>query len=140
MKPLTAIHSSKFPMLKTAVTRGAALFGMAGFVSTAMGDTVIDTILGWNGSASVSAFGLPNTATYGQTVTVPLSDPYLSSFTFEFNLPASNTFKGYVFAWDGTKAAGPSLYTSPTMSTAGTGFQAVTFNTGLFSLDRKSVV
>lgn len=50
-------------------------------------DTVITTLPDWNGSLSVSSFGYPNTATYGQTITAPLVDTVLTSFSFEMNLP-----------------------------------------------------
>jgi hypothetical protein len=112
----------------------AALIGLTGLITNAMADTVIDTTLGWDGSSAVAPFGLPDTATYGQTITVPLTDTSLTSFSFEMNQPASDIFKGYVFAWDGLKASGSSLYTSPVMSTSGSGFQEITFNTGGLSL------
>jgi len=95
---------------------------------------VIDTIGGWNGAAAISAFGTPSTATYGQTLIVPGTSSSLTSFAIEMNVPATETFKGYVYAWDGNKAVGPQLYSSAVISTAGSGFQAVTFNTGTLAL------
>lgn len=115
--------------------RCAALIGLASLVADAMADTVIDTTSGWNGLAFVAPFGLPNTATYGQTVTVPLTNSSLTSFAFEMRQPASATFEGYVMAWNGSMATGSPLYTSPIMSTSsGISFQEITFNTGSLSL------
>ena len=91
----------------------------------------IDTLASWDGSSFISSFGIPNTQTYGQTVTVPLGLPVLQSFSFELKLPATLAFRGEVYAWDGTKAAGPDLFESGVTSTADSSvFQLITFNTG----------
>jgi hypothetical protein len=92
---------------------------------------VIDTSGAWDGSSFVMQFGVPNTATYGQTITVPLGSSRLQSFSFAMNLPATTIFRGEVYAWDGSKATGPSLYESGPRTTGGSGsFQWITFNTG----------
>jgi VPDSG-CTERM motif len=135
MKQSAMLHSSNPMTQKLMRIFGSALFGLASLVSSAVADTILNMTPGWNGSSGVYNFGLPNTATYGQTVTAPLLDSYLSSFSFEMALPSSATFKGYVFAWDGNKATGSTLYTSPVMSTLGGGFQEITFNTGVVSLN-----
>jgi hypothetical protein len=109
-------------------------WGVAFLAASAQAQTTIDTTPFWNGTDDVYPFGLPYTATYGQTITVPLSDPYLTSFSFEMNLPATVLFQGYVYAWNGTEASGTALYTSSVTFTAGTGFQEVTFDTGTLSL------
>jgi uncharacterized repeat protein (TIGR01451 family) len=88
----------------------------------------VNTIPAWDGSSSVAFFGIPDTATYGQTITAPAGGTLLTSFTFEMNLPATVAFRGEVYAWNGTMATGSSLFESPVMSTAGAGFQAITFN------------
>jgi hypothetical protein len=109
------------------------LLGGAGQVQAV---TTIDTTPYWDGSSSVAEFGYPDTATYGQVVTAPLtSDTVLKSFSFYMNLPDTCTFRGYVYLWDGSKAAGSALYESPTMSTTGSGnFEEITFNTGGIAL------
>jgi hypothetical protein len=92
--------------------------------------TTIDTITGWDGTSTVSSFGIANTATYGQVVTAPPGETSLTSFSFEMNLPSTVAFRGEVYAWDSVngRATGPSLYESAPTQTAGAGFQIVTFN------------
>ena len=108
--------------------------------SGSQADTVITTLPDWNGSLSVSSFGYPNTATYGQTITAPLVDTVLTSFSFEMNLPgiasapANTLFKGYVYAWDGDSASGAQLFTSPEVDRSINGFQLITFDTGGIAL------
>jgi hypothetical protein len=109
----------------------AALVASTGMAKAQL---TIDTTPFWDGFANVYPFGLPNTASYGQTITTPLLDPILSSFSFELNLPATTEFQGYVFVWNGAEASGTALYTSGVTSTAGTGFQQITFTTGDLSL------
>jgi hypothetical protein len=113
----------------------AVCSSLAAASATAWAETVIDTTSAWDGSSTVCAFGRPNTATYGQVVTVPSQDPVLDSFTFYINdFTGSGTtvvFRGEVYAWDGTKATGPNLWegaprTLPLLGTP----QEVTFNTG----------
>jgi hypothetical protein len=106
----------------------------------------------WTPSAGISGnFGVSGastlpTPTYGQTVTVPLTDTRLQSFTFYLDLPPSLTFRGEVYAWTpGTtdpnnqyamgSATGSALWESDPMQTASfgnncTSMHAVTFNTG----------
>jgi hypothetical protein len=95
----------------------------------------INTISGWDGSTYVSSFGVLNTATYGETVTVATGATKLNSFSFEIGGCTGNvTFRGSVYAWDGTKATGPSLFVSPTMTVSGTPYQLVTISTGGITL------
>jgi hypothetical protein len=96
----------------------------------------IDTVASWDGSSFISSFGIPNTQTYGQTVTVPVGLPVLQSFSFEMELPPPLAFRGEVYAWDGTKAAGPNLFESDVTSTTtgGNVFQLITFDTGGIAL------
>jgi hypothetical protein len=96
----------------------------------------INTIPSWNGSNFISSFGVPNTATYGQTITVAAGSGPLNSFSFEIgNCGANVTLRGSVYAWDGAKATGPSLFTSPAQTiTNNNAFQLVTFTTGGITL------
>jgi hypothetical protein len=105
------------------------LFGSIGQIQAV---TTIDTTPYWNGSDYVWEFGYPNTATYGQVITAPsTSDTVLKSFSFYMNLPSTCTFRGYVYAWDGSKATGSVLYESETRWTSGSGdFEEVAFETG----------
>ncbi|MFQ6332653.1 PEP-CTERM sorting domain-containing protein [Methylophilus sp. 3sh_L] len=89
--------------------------------------TVIDTTTG--GYVSVSPFGEPTTATFGQTITTDSSGGYLDNFSF-YMTGLSENFKAYVYAWDGFKAVGNALYDSATtnIGNPGSTFQEVTFN------------
>ena len=106
-----------------------AAFSLPGFANT-----FVSTLGAWNGFTAQSFFGMPNSQTYGQVINVPLIDTHLASFQFEMNLPASISFRGEVYAWDGSKASGSSLFQSAPTSTAGTGMQLITFNTGALPL------
>ncbi len=81
----------------------------------------------------ISSFGRPNTATYGQTVTVPAGTQTLTGFTFRLHeLPSGVLFRGFVYAWDpaAKKAVGPQLYESDMRTPRGKNVQDVTFDTG----------
>jgi hypothetical protein len=90
----------------------------------------ISTLPSWDGSTSVSAFGYPDSATYGQTVTATSQSNVLNSFAFEMSVRSSLSFRGEVFAWDGTKATGSALFESAVKHTTSSAFQLVTFDTG----------
>jgi PEP-CTERM motif len=88
--------------------------------SHARSDVIIDT----TGSATgeIIPFGVPNTATYGQLVTVPSApNTDLVSFGFLIDGPNTETFKTYVYAWDGSEATGSALYTSAVQTLTGAG-------------------
>ncbi len=100
----------------------------------AYADTIIDTTPSWTG-IPVSPFGSPDTETYGQTITVPLLDPVLLSWTFYMEQSTSIHFQGEVYAWNGHMATGPSLFESAVMTTTDpNASQAVTFDTGGLTL------
>jgi len=89
----------------------------------------------------IQSFGEFNSATYGQTITVPGADNVLDSFSFwvdDFVNPDYVDFAGYVMAWDGAKTTGPILWNSATMSTTNNGGlggnEKFTFNTGGLAL------
>jgi hypothetical protein len=96
----------------------------------------VNTIPAWNGTGFISAFGVVNTATYGQTITIPAGAGPLTDFTFQIGqCSAEVLFRASVYAWDGQKATGPSLYTSAvTTIPADAAFHAFTFNTGNLAL------
>ncbi len=107
--------------------KSVAFLALVGAAS-AYGQT-ISTLSSWDNTTGYSPFGYPNTATYGETFVAPGSALY--DITFELNTPASDTFKGYLFAWSGSAVTGSALYTSDVMSTTGSGsYEAVTFNVG----------
>jgi len=90
---------------------------------------------------TTTTFGEPDSATYGQTVTVPAIDNQLNSFSFwlsDWQNPDFVDFAAYVMQWDGTKAAGSVLWQSAPQSTTNNGgaggFELFTFNTGRLEL------
>jgi hypothetical protein len=92
----------------------------------------INTIRAWDGSSYVHAFGTPETATYGQTITAPSNTPRLRSFRFVVRLDATVKFRGYVYQWDplAQRAKGVARWSSLTGQTSGYTWQTVTFDTG----------
>jgi hypothetical protein len=109
-----------------------ALLMLAAAPSPAQG---INTIPLWNGTDFISSFGVPNTATYGQTITVS-SNATINSFAFEIGYCGADvTMRGEVYAWDGAKATGSALFESaPYTLPNSASFQLVSFNTGSLSL------
>jgi PEP-CTERM motif len=104
---------------------------LLGITGSARANTVIDTTPLWNGVNPVTSFGVPDTQTYGQIITVPTLDSSLNSWTFYMKLSTSLQFQGEVYAWNGTMATGPNLFESPVMTTSNASiFEAITFNTG----------
>jgi hypothetical protein len=83
------------------------------------------------------AWGYPDTATFGQTIVAPQGDTVLDSFTFHLTArpdpltglppttPATIDYRAYVYAWDGTKAVGPAVWSSGTQSVTIADFSAV---------------
>ena len=92
--------------------------------------TAIDTTPSWNGSDDINAFGDPNTATYGQTITAPAGGAVLTDFTFYMKVPSTCVFRGEVYAWDGSKAVGSALWEGAPTTTNDAAFNPVTFNPG----------
>lgn len=85
-------------------------------------------------------FGSPDTATYGQTLSVE-PDSVLTGFTLYLNSTPYNAtlnLRGYVASWDGEKA-GTILYTSATrQAKAYDGMLAFSFDTGALALNQGS--
>ena len=104
-----------------AAACAAALTTLASGPATAAG-----TYKFWDGSSEVTAFGCPNTTTYGQVITIPADKHFLNKIVFSFiNLNSgSMVLRGEVYAWDGAKATGSALWEgSP---------RTVAFNDGVF--------
>lgn len=118
-------------MKRLLISVSFVLLMLLGSFGQLQASTTIDTTPYWNGSTFISSFGYPNSSTYGQVITAPTNtDTVLQSFSFHMNLPATCTFNGYVYAWDGTKATGTALYKSSTMATLGSGsFEKIVFKT-----------
>ena len=91
----------------------------------------IDTTPGWNGTSFISSFGVPNTATYGQTVTVGERSRSLSGFSFQVQLTSGGptTMRGLVYAWDDVnqRATGPALFQSAPVVVSNAAFTSYSF-------------
>lgn len=96
----------------------------------------IDTHPAWNGSQFISSWGVPNTATYGQTITPTAGQTRLSGFTFNLFQAGGATapqYQAFVYAWDGTNSriTGSALFTSGVFTApTGAAFTPVSINTG----------
>ena len=104
--------------------------------STSMANLIIDTRP--SATATISPFGLGHNATFGQTITVPLTDSSLESFTLQMKQNLANNIiqcAAYVFAWDAinSRATGPAIFSSSPLSLTAT-MQDYTFNTGGLAL------
>lgn len=105
-------------------------FGMTVAITSAANATVIDTTA--SATSTITAFGAPDTATYGETFTVG-TDTILNSFSLYLSSRAAGNgaldLRGYVASWDGSKATNI-LYTSATVKkNASSNLQEFTFNT-----------
>jgi hypothetical protein len=73
----------------------------------------VNTIPSWNGTDYIWSFGVPDTATYGQTITVGVNAGSLNSFAFQIgNCSADVSLRASIYAWNGTMATGSSLWQS----------------------------
>jgi outer membrane autotransporter protein len=127
-------------MARRMLSRRQLLCGVAllALGSPAMADN-IDTTPAWDGTNSVSPWGVTNTATYGQTITPVVGQTILTGFTFELARTSGTApqFQGYVYQWDSVtnRIVGSALFASPLMTApSGTGFTPVTINTGNVTL------
>jgi hypothetical protein len=113
----------------------AASVVLAAAASVVRADVFIDTTPAW-GTQGFCCFGIPNTQTYGQTVSVPLNgNSVLESFTFYMKIPNTLAIRGEVYAWDGTRAVGHNLFESPVVNGFGTGsWYTYEFDTGGLAL------
>jgi hypothetical protein len=106
------------------VTRAVATATVATVVFVALGSTTataatdratINTFRKWNGKDEIQApFGRPVNSTFGQTITVPAGFSHLNKFTFAWSnlsfIGGTMVVRAEVYAWDGAKATGPSLF------------------------------
>jgi hypothetical protein len=102
--------------------------------SPSFASTLINTRPAWDGVQYIWPFGVPNTQTYGQLVTVPAGESSLTSFGFWIDDQGTAApFLGEVYAWDSVnmRATGAALWESGPMSTVGhVGFNLYTLATG----------
>lgn len=118
-------------VLKSIVKWAAAMAVGVG-ASGAMAYTAIDTNPSWDGVQFINSFGNPNTATYGQIITVPAGESVLTSFSFQINDQGTAfPMQAEVYAWDSvnSRATGAARYESAPVNTAGVNaFRRFTFN------------
>ena len=82
---------------------------------------------------TISSFGYPETATYGETFAGPATDTTLNDFSLFLNSGLSGgQLEGYIGTWTGSRA-GSILYTSAPVTPTGN-IQTFTFDTGGLSL------
>jgi hypothetical protein len=122
------------PLLRVAATVSAVAIALVAIGSTAASagtaKATIDTFPSWDGSTVARPFGCPDTTTYGQAITVPAGKTHLNKFTFAWINLTSGTMvvQAEVYAWNGKKATGPSLYRKKrTISFQDNLFHLVTF-------------
>ncbi|QOG20346.1 MULTISPECIES: autotransporter outer membrane beta-barrel domain-containing protein [Bradyrhizobium] len=127
--------------MKSLVTRKALWLGSAAFLAlgTSAQAQNIDTMPQWNGTSFISSWGVPNTATYGQTFTPTSGQTRLSGFNFQLSLPFGTApqYQAFVYAFDPTTQhiTGSALFSSGIMTApSGSAYQTVSINTGGVSL------
>lgn len=123
----------------------AAVVGMTGFINgNSAYAATINTAPSWDGSTSISPWGVPDTSTYGQTFTVTGSDNVLQSFSFQIAQTSTPIpFAAYVAEWAGGlngNIVGSLLYNSgeKLFSNVSSGFQQLIINTGGIQLNTSS--
>jgi hypothetical protein len=126
----------------STLSKAVAAVGIAS-VATMVGVTpasaapTIDSYSVWNGTDFVWPFGQPDTATYGQTVTIPAGKTTPKKFAF-WMAPNSGEgtlkIRGAIYAWDGDSASGSAVWESKkpknvTFSPSDPTYQKVQFKT-----------
>lgn len=129
-------YSSIFVFLTLALLGGIAATAL--LTTPAIAQT-IDTTTSWNGSDSNAPWGVPDSATYGQTITPTAQQTFLTSFTFELRQVAGGDvqYQAFVYQWDSAnrQITGPALFSSPVLTApVAAGFVPVTIDTGSVQL------
>ncbi len=100
---------------------------LVALVALPAGAQQINTYPGWNGSDTISSFGYPNTATYGEAITTPAGASNVSSISFWLNEATGFEFQAFIAPWDNNNYLIPgglagATYLSPiqTVSSGGT--------------------
>lgn len=110
-------------VLAAAMAAGLAAPAAAATIST-LGDQ----------NGTVWEWGLPDTTWYGQTVTFDAAVT-MNSFTFRLDdIGRSIGYTAYVYAWDGSAAAGAALFSASGATLGASGFNDYTTGTGALGL------
>ena len=117
---------------KRSVLLGGIAFLALGIPASAQ---IIDTTPQWDGITDITDWGVPTTATYGQTITATATQARLSSFTFQLShgLGPAPQYQAFVYQWDpaNQRISGNALFSSGVLTApSGAAFTPVTINTG----------
>src|SRR5208283_6178625 len=86
----------------------------------------IQTDPGWNGSNTISSFGYPNTATYGEAITTPAGGLSVLSASVWLNEATGFQWQMFIAPWDNNNYLIPgglagAIYLSPVQTVASGG-------------------
>ena len=99
----------------------------------------INTLGQWDGTQFISSWGVPNTQTYGQTITATPTQSLLTGFTFQLSQTAGAAaqYQAFVYAWDAAnqRITGNALFASGILTApSGAAFTPVSISTGKVAL------
>lgn len=123
----------RWPGFKAALAAGTALAAFC-LAFPALAED-INTIGDWNGISYISLWGVPNTATYGQTITASTTQSVLHGFTFELQKTSGTApdYQAFVYRWDDAtqRIVGPALFSSGILTAPDdSAFMPVSIDTG----------
>ncbi|NDB68968.1 MAG: hypothetical protein EB015_13365, partial [Methylocystaceae bacterium] len=94
----------------------------------------IDNASSWDNTNFTGTWGVPNTATYGQTFTAPAGAGYLNTFqVYLKNFSGSQVnYQAYLYSWDGAHATGLAIFAGAVSQAPNSpsSFTPVLINTG----------
>ena len=123
-------------MIVSAKNKTMLLCGVAFLALSASANAQsIDTTPQWDGIQLSGDWGVPNTATYGQTITPTVGQTRLSSFAFQLSQTNGTApqYQAFVYQWDATnqRITASALFSSSVFTApSGAAFSPVTINTG----------
>ena len=103
-----------------------AVLVLVALVALPAGAQVIQTDPGWNGSNTISSFGYPNTATYGEAITTPGGATNVQQVSFWLNEATGFQYQVFIAPWDNNNYLIPgglagAIYVSPVQTIASGG-------------------
>lgn len=116
----------------------AALFALTGAARAQALETV-ETFSAWDGTTALQPYAVPDTATYGQTITPGATQNVLHDFTFYLSYQSGTPTQSqaYVYEWDAANGhiTGSALYESGVITgPSDPAFTPVTVDTGGITL------
>lgn len=99
---------------------------LVALVALPAGAQVINTDPSWNGSNTISSFGYPNTATYGEAITTPAGATNVQSVSYWLNEATGFEYQVFIAPWDNNNYLIPgglagAIYISPIQTIASGG-------------------